>query len=463
MSDNTPTANPPAVSPATAVPMPAANGARKRGLSLILLLVVLAGIGWGVWHWVYSRHQANTDNAYVAGNVVQITPQVGGTVVAIHADDTDFVRAGQPLVKLDPTDARMALEQAQAQLAQTVRETRILFANNGTLNAQIGTRNADVTRTQADLARAQADFTRAQADLVKAQDDVNRRAPLVASGAVGNEEFQHSTAQLAIAKSAAAAAQAAVGAAQAGVAAAKSGVTTANEQLAAGQTQTEGTSVEQHPNVLRAVARLREAYLTVQRAQLVAPVDGYVAKRGVQLGQRVQAGAPLMTVVALNQLWVDANFKESQLQNLRIGQPAEMEADVYGKKIVYHGNVTGLGAGTGAAFALLPAQNATGNWIKVVQRVPVRITLDPKELVEHPLRVGLSMDVTVDTQDQSGKSLSDTPRTSPMAATDVFDVQQRAADAEVDKLITTSFGRKMAAPATMRPVSGSAKPEVYQP
>ena len=463
MSDNTPTANPPAASPATAVPMPAANGARKRGLSLILLLVVLAGIGWGVWHWLYSRHQANTDNAYVAGNVVQITPQVGGTVVAIHADDTDFVRAGQPLVKLDPTDARMALEQAQAQLAQTVRETRILFANNGTLNAQIGTRNADVTRTQADLARAQADFTRAQADLVKAQDDVNRRAPLVASGAVGNEEFQHSTAQLAIAKSAAAAAQAAVGAAQAGVAAAKSGVTTANEQLAAGQTQTEGTSVEQHPNVLRAVARLREAYLTVQRAQLVAPVDGYVAKRGVQLGQRVQAGAPLMTVVALNQLWVDANFKESQLQNLRIGQPAEMEADVYGKKIVYHGKVTGLGAGTGAAFALLPAQNATGNWIKVVQRVPVRITLDPKELVEHPLRVGLSMDVTVDTQDQSGKSLSDTPRTSPMAATDVFDAQQRAADAEVDKLITTSFGRKTAAPATMRPVSGSAKPEVYQP
>ena len=413
-----PAANPPATSPAVNPPAATAaagtNGTRKRGLKLIAALVALAGIGWGVWHWIYSRHLVNTDNAYVAGNVVQITPQVGGTVIAINADDTDFVRAGQPLVKLDPADARVALEQAQAQLAQTVREVRVLFANNTTLAAQVGTRDADLARVRSDLARA--------------QDDVNRRAPLVASGAVGREEFQHASAQLTAARSA--------------VAAAQSGVLAAREQLGASRTQTDGTSIEQHPNVLRAAARVREAYLGLQRAELVAPIDGYIAKRGVQIGQRVQAGAPLMTLVALNQLWVDANFKESQLQDLRIGQPADMEADVYGKKVVYHGKVSGLGAGTGAAFALLPAQNATGNWIKVVQRVPVRIALDPSELTAHPLRVGLSMDVTVDTQDQSGKSLSDTPRTSALASTEVFDAQQRASNVQVDRIIAASLGHK---------------------
>ena len=447
MSDNAPAANPesPASSPPAAGSVrPAAlaaispvesNGTRRRGLGLIVLVVLLAGLGWGTWHWFFSRHQMNTDNAYVAGNVVQITPQVAGTVIAINADDTDFVRAGQPLVKLDPADARVALEQAQAQLAQTVREVRILYANNSTWKAQVGTRDADLARMQADLARA--------------QDDVNRRAPLVASGAVGREEFQHAAAQLAAAKSA--------------VAAAQSGVLAAKEQLSAGQTQTEGTSVEQHPNVLRAAARVREAYLALQRVELLSPIDGYVAKRGVQIGQRVQAGSMLMTVVALNQLWVDANFKESQLQNLRIGQSAELEADVYGKKVVFHGKVSGLGAGTGAAFALLPAQNATGNWIKVVQRVPVRITLDPKELAEHPLRVGLSMDVTVDTQDQSGKSLSDTPRTGAMASSAVFDSQQRATDAQVDQIIASSMGRKLPSAATPRVPAASGTRESFPP
>ena len=414
----TPTAASLPVAAAGANPSAGKSGTRKRGLTLITVSVVLAGLGWGVWHWIYSRHQANTDNAYVAGNVVLITPQVAGTVIAINADDTDFVRAGQPLVKLDPADARVALEQAQAQLAQALREVRVLFANNTTLSAQIGSRTADLTRMQSDLARS--------------QDDVNRRQPLVASGAVGREEFQHATAQLAAAKSA--------------VNAAQSGVQAAREQLAAGQTQTDGTSADQHPNVLRAESRVREAYLGLQRSELVAPMDGYIAKRGVQIGQRVQAGAPLMTLVALDHLWVDANFKESQLQELRIGQPVDMLADVYGKKVVYHGKVSGLGAGTGAAFALLPAQNATGNWIKVVQRVPVRVLLDPKELSEHPLRVGLSMDVTVDTRDQSGKSLSDTPRISAMASTEVFDAQQRATNLKVDQIIAASLGRKALTP-----------------
>jgi len=390
--------------------------ARRRGLTVIAATVALAGLAWGGWQGFNGQHSQNTDNAYVAGNVVQITPQVGGTVVAIHVDDTDFVRAGQPLVTLDAADARVALEQAEAQLGQTVREVRTLYANNSTLQAQVRLREADLARAQSDLARA--------------QDDMSRREPLVATGAVGKEEFQHASAQLTAAKSAVAAAQSAVQAAQ--------------QQLAASLTQTEGTNVEQHPNVQRAAARVREASLALQRVKLLAPMDGVVAKRGVQVGQRVQAGAPLMALVALNQLWVDANFKESQLQNLRIGQPAELEADVYGRKTVFHGTVAGLGAGTGAAFALLPAQNATGNWIKVVQRVPVRIALDPKELAEHPLRVGLSMDVTVDTRDQSGKMLADLPRTTPAASTPVFEAQERAAEAEVQRVLAASLGRKAA-------------------
>jgi len=356
------------------------------------------------------------------------------------------VKAGQLLVQLDPADARVALEQAEAQLAQTVREVRTLYANNATLKAQVSLRSADLARTQADAARAQADAARAQ-------DDVNRRTPLMQSGAVGKEEFQHATAQLTAAKST-------VAAAQSTVAAAQSAVLAAQEQLAASLTQTEGTSIEQHPNVQRASARVREAYLAVQRARLVAPLDGHVAKRGVQVGQRVQAGAPLMTLVALDNLWVDANFKESQLQKLRIGQSAELEADVYGTKVTYHGTVTGLGAGTGAAFALLPAQNATGNWIKVVQRVPVRIALDPQQLAEHPLRVGLSMEVKVDTADQSGKTLADTQRTAPVAATTVFDEQFKAADDEVAQIIAANLGRRAVAVAS--PKVGAAQPVPQQ-
>ncbi len=392
------------------------NTARRRGLMAIAAIVTLAGLAWGSWHWMNARHYEGTDNAYVAANVVQITPQVTGTVLAIGADDTDFVRTGQVLVRLDSADARVALEQAQAQLAQTVREVRTLFANNAPLKAQVSLRQADLARVQADAARA--------------QDDVKRRSPLLATGAVGKEEFQHATAQLTVSKSAVAAAQSAVLAAQ--------------EQLLASQTQTDGTSPQDHPNVKRAAARVREAYLALERTQLKAPLDGYIAKRGVQLGQRVAAGAPLMTVVTLNDVWVDANFKESQLKNLRMGQTAELTADVYGHKVIFHGTVVGLGAGTGAAFALLPAQNATGNWIKIVQRVPVRIALDPQEVAEHPLRVGLSMVVSVDIRNQDGKSLADTPRSAPLSATAVFDEQLRAADAEVQNTITANLGRKVA-------------------
>ena len=392
---------------------PSLSTRRRQGLTLIAATVGVAALVWGGWHWLHGRHHENTDNAYVAGNVVQITPQVGGTVTAIGADDNDFVKAGQVLVKLDAADAAVALAQAEAQLAQTVREVRGLFANTATLEAQLQAREADAVRARTELGRL--------------QDDVRRRTPLVATGAVGREEFEHAQQQAGVARQALSAAQAAVQAAR--------------EQLAASQAQTEGTRVAEHPAVQRAAAKVREADLALQRIDLVAPTDGHIAKRGVQLGQRVQAGSPLMTLVALDRLWVDANFKESQLQDLRIGQAAELQADVYGSKVVYHGKVEGLGAGTGAAFALLPAQNATGNWIKVVQRVPVRIALDPQELAAHPLRVGLSMDVTVDTKDQSGKALADAPRTAPAVATEVFAAQERASQQRVDRIIAANLGQ----------------------
>ncbi len=401
-----------AATPAAPLATPA-NPARKRALTAVAAVVALAGIAYGVYWALVLNHYESTDNAYVQGNVVQITPQIGGTVIAINADDTDHVKAGQWLVKLDPADAQVALEQAEAQLAQTVREVRTLFANNSTLKAQIALRQADLARARSELARA--------------QDDVARRAPLLASGAVGKEEFDHVSAQLAAVKSS--------------VAAAESGVQAAREQLASNQTLTEGVAVDQHPNVLRAAARVRETYLALHRVELLAPIDGYVAKRTVQLGARVPAGAPLMSVVPLAQVWVEANFKESQLRNLRIGQKVDLVADVYGSRVEYRGRVEGLGAGTGAAFALLPAQNATGNWIKVVQRVPVRIALDPGQLLAHPLRVGLSMEARVDVKNTEGRMLADAARPATATQTDVFDHSQAAADAEVRRIIAANGGQ----------------------
>ena len=386
---------------------------RKTALTVIGSVVLLCLIGYFAYQGLVGRHVEKTDNAYVNANIVQITPLVGGTVRAIHADDTDFVKAGQPLVSLDPADARVALDQAASQLAQTVREVRTLYANNGTFESQIKLREADAARAQSELARLQA--------------DVARRQPLLASGAVGREELEHAMALATSARSS--------------VVAAQSAVQAARDQLGANQVLTEGTDPAQHPNVLRAASRLRETYLGLQRAELLAPVDGWIARRSVQLGQRVAAGAPLMAVVGLQQVWVDANFKEGQVAKLRIGQNAKLVADVYGDKVEFDGKILGLSAGTGSAFALLPAQNATGNWIKVVQRVPVRIALDAKQVAEHPLRVGLSMEVAVNVQDQAGKSLVDTPRTTPVAQTTVFDRADAAADAEVARIIKANLGR----------------------
>ena len=410
---------------------PAKNGTRKKGLTVIAGAVIVAGLVYGGYEWIVGSRYETTDNAYVQANVVQITPLVGGTVRAVYADDTDFVKAGQKLVSLDPVDARVALEQAQAQLAQTVREVRTLYANNSGLEAQVKVREADLKRVASDMERLQA--------------DVARRQPLIATGAVGKEELEHAQSQLTAARAQAAAAQSALQAAK--------------DQLASNQVLTDGVKVEDHPNVLRAAARLRESYLALQRAELIAPVDGWVARRSVQLGQRVAAGAPLMAVVGLQQVWVDANFKESQLAKLRIGQKATLEADVYGKKTEYHGTVQGLGAGTGAAFALLPAQNATGNWIKVVQRVPVRIELDPQQLAAHPLRVGLSMEATVDLKQTSGAPvLSAQPAPRPSSQTPVFDTPSAEADRRVQSIIAANLGRPLprATPVIAAPAVGSA-------
>ncbi len=307
---------------------------RKLWLAVVLGGVAFIGIAYGAWWGLSLRYHESTDDAYVSGNVVQITPQIAGTVVAIDADDTQFVKAGQPLVELDRADAKVALDQAEAQLAKTVREVRTLFATSAQLQAAVEVRVSDMARANEDLAR---------------------RERLASSGAISSEELQH-------ARNASNGAKAALLAAQ--------------QELAANRARVDRTTIDNHPDVRNAAARVREAYLTYSRTELPAPVAGFVAKRSVQLGQRVSTGTPLMAIVPLDQVWIDANFKEPQLANMRVGQPVTLTADVYGGKVDYHGKVAGFGAGTGSAFALLPAQNATGNWIKIVQRVPVRIALD---------------------------------------------------------------------------------------
>jgi membrane fusion protein (multidrug efflux system) len=364
----------------------------------IVLAVLLAA--WGIWWAFFAGHLESTEDAYVAGNVVQVTSQVAGTVVAIHADDTELVKAGTPLIELDRRDAEVALKQAEAQLAQTVREVRTLFVNNGTLNANVALRAGDVERARSDLSRRQG---------------------LLGTGAVSKEEVDHARTALHSAESA---------------------LLAAREQLASNRVLTDRTTASEHPNVQRAAAQVEAAYLTYARSTIPAPIAGYVAKRSVQVGQRVAAGAPLLSIVPLDALWVDANFKEVQIAQMRIGQAVTLHADVYGDDIVYHGKVIGLAAGTGAAFALLPTQNASGNWIKVVQRVPVRVALDPKELAERPLRIGLSMRATVDIADAQGTSLTAgaPARTGPAYQTSAFDAAGRDAHELVARIIAANSG-----------------------
>ena len=366
---------------------------RKRLLLGTALIFMVLGVSYGIWWWMVAQHYESTKDAYVHGDLVQITPQIAGTIIAIHADDTDYVEAGSTLLDLDRTDAEVALEQARATLAQTVRQVSTLYAQNEGLQADIEARKAQAQHAGTELARL--------------QDDLKRRQSLARAGGISGEELLH--------------AQAAVKSAQAAVSAAEAAITAARAQLSSNTALTANTTVENHPNVLVAAARLREAGLNLARTSLPAPVSGYVAKRTAQLGQRISEGTPTMTVIPLERVWVDANFKEVQIGGMRIGQPVELHADMYGKKVTYHGRVAGLSAGTGSAFALLPPQNASGNWIKVVQRIPVRIALDAQQLRDHPLRLGLSMHVTVDISDTSGPALAGTSHPGTAYSTAAFE------------------------------------------
>ncbi|GAB3628488.1 hemolysin D [Pandoraea terrae] len=380
------------------------NGKRRRMMLTLTAVIAIAAIGYGAYYGLYARFYEDTDDAYVAGNVVQITPQVSGTVTGVKADDTQMVKAGQPLVELDQTDAKVALLQAEANLAQSVRQVRTLFVNNDALSATVAMREAELTR---------------------AQSDVKRREMAAASGAVSREELAH--------------AQDTVKTAQAALEAARG-------QLVSNKALTDKTSVTTHPSVQQAAAKLRASYLDYARTSIPAPVDGYVAKRSVQVGQRVAPGAPLMALVPLNQVWVDANFKEVQISHMRIGQPVTLTADVYGSSVEYKGTVAGFSAGTGSAFSLLPAQNATGNWIKVVQRLPVRIALDADQLKQHPLRVGLSMQAKVNVRSTEGKELAEAPAM-PVYSTEVYDKIGHDADEIVARIISENAGGPNGAPA----------------
>ena len=392
------------------------NGRRARLLTLLFGLFILAGIAYAAYWTMVARYAESTDDAYVGGNLVQITPQVAGTVLSIDADDTDYVKAGQTLVELDQADARIALEQAEAALARSVRQVRNLVATTAQIEASVAQRKTELERTRADLAR---------------------RAPLAQSGALPAEELQH---------------------ARDAVAASRAALDAVEQQLAAHKTLIDHTTLETHPDVQSAAARLREAYLAFARTALPSPVSGIVAKRGVQVGQRVAPGTPLMAVIPLDQVWVDANFKERQLLNLRPGQAVKLRADIYGSAVEFHGRVAGFGAGTGSAFALLPPQNATGNWIKVVQRVPVRITLDAAELAQYPLQLGLSMLVDVDTHQRGGERESTSVRTAPAYQTKAYDSLVELAAQRIAAIIKANGGNPRALPRMAPPVDPAAAP-----
>jgi len=396
--------------PAAAEPAPVIPPRRRGHVLLILVLLLLvAAAGFGAWWWTVLRHLESTDNAYVQAPLVQIGARIDGTVREVAVDDTDAVRAGQLLVRLDDTDARLSVQRASAALAQAVREVRVLQAQDGSFDAQVKARRADVERMRAELARA--------------EDLAARRAALQATGAISDEDIRQAQATRDAARSALAAAQSAQAAAE--------------QQALANLALSDGMRIDSHPGVQRAATALREALLALRRTEIRAPLAGQVARRTVQVGQRVAAGAPLMAVIPLDQVWVDANFKEVQLRRMRVGQPVTLTADAYGSKVEYRGRVAGLGAGTGAAFALLPAQNATGNWIKVVQRLPVRIELERPLPAGHPLRVGLSMHATVRLDEE-------VPAEPPAAAPagDAWDDSaeaQREADALVQRIVEANL------------------------
>ncbi len=348
-------------------PQPAAKGgkprARRRAFLILGAVVLIAAIVWAVFHFLLAKPEQETDDAYVAGDVVAITARDPGQITAIHADNTQTVKAGAPLLDLDPATADVALASAEAELARAVRATR-----------------ADISK----VSESGASVVQARAQLGAATADYARRQGAAAQGAISGEELAHAADAVKVARA---------------------NLNLALSQQTQSRSAVEGTNTSTNPAVLAAIAAYRRAAITRSHMHIVAPIDGVVAQRTVQIGQQVAPGTPLMAVVPLDKVWVDANFRETQLKDLRIGQPATITADMYGDDLVFHGRVIGVGAGSGNAFALLPPQNASGNWIKIVQRVPVRIGLDPRELGRNPLRVGLSVNATVDTANLGGARL----------------------------------------------------------
>ncbi|HPB22436.1 MAG TPA: HlyD family efflux transporter periplasmic adaptor subunit [Novosphingobium sp.] len=355
---------------------------RKRLFGGLLTAVAVVGVGWFTYDALIASQHVATDNAYVGANVAQITPLVGGPVAEVLVEDTQAVKRGDVLVRLDDTDARLALAQAEAALANTERRVRGIVATDGELAAQVSARAADRTQAAARMAAARADIDKARIDL-------QRREALAASGSVSGDE-------LTTARNALSTATANLRAAEAAQSLATANAAAATSSRKANSVLIENTTTDTHPEVLAARAARDQARVNLERMVLRAPVDGVISRRQVQVGQRVQPGAMLMVVVPVHQAYVDANFKEVQLAKVKPGQPVTLTSDLYGNNVTYTGKVMGFSGGTGAAFSVVPAQNATGNWIKVVQRLPVRIALDPKQLAEHPLRVGLSMNVDID-------------------------------------------------------------------
>jgi len=371
---------------------------RRRRIRLMIALVLvfgLAGAAYGVYWYEVARYSVATDDAYVHGNRVPLSAQVQGTVTSINAEETDFVSQGEPLVELDASDYRVALDRAKAKLAQTVRDVRQLYEQASEQRSVIQQRKASLTQARRDYQRAKR---------------------LADRNVTSRESYQQVETRWQEARA---------------------NLKTAQRKLSGIRTQITGTDPEHHPRVRLAASAVRKAWLDVQRTRILAPVSGFVAKRGAQVGETASPGKPLLSIVPLDQLWVQANFKETDLQNVRIGQPVTVTADFYGHGVTYHGRVVGLSAGTGSAFELLPPQNATGNWIKVVQRVPVRISLDPAELEKHPLRLGLSLHVSIDVHDTSGKVLTRVARHEPVYRTPVF----KRDTGEVDRMISQIIHR----------------------
>lgn len=370
---------------------------RRRALIGTTLAFVIVIALYSVYYLLVLTQREETDNAYVGGNLVVLTSQITGSVREIHADETQLVEAGAEIVKLDTVDSEVALSKAEAQLGTTVRQLREQYAGVGQYEALVQQRKLG---------------------LQKAEEDLARRAPLAADHTLSAEEVTH---------------------ARQAVADARAALDIASKQEMAARARLAGVDLSKHPDVLAAREAWVQAWLTLRRTSIRAPVAGYIAKRSAQVGIHVTPGTPLLSIVPLNQLWVDANFKEAELRNIRIGQPATIEADIYGGKVEYHGKVAGLSAGTGSAFSLLPAQNATGNWVKVVQRLPVRITLDAQELAKHPLRIGLSTLVTVDTHQRDGSMLGTPMPAAPAYASQVPVHPVAQGEALADKIIARNL------------------------